>query len=231
MRGWLVAIGLTCLAGAAAAQPALTQPVSSEAAVLGPFKLPLPAGPWQEMKQIDLQQVKLDSGGVETTPTSRRLYVQMQGDQLAAILIIAGNDTETEVGWQPPKMCFRKDTFWSDDHNGWTQNYDCALVNHVVMRESPRTSDLMRAAYDAVRPSGGMPRQLVVAQFAEARSKHQLSVTVAFNPELAGLVSTRANWKTSEWQAARADAAHKAYLDQVATWAANYRTVVRAALP
>ncbi len=231
MRFWLAAIGLTLLAAPAMAQPALTQPVSDSTAAIGPFRLKLPAGPWQEIKQVDLQQVRLDGGGVETTPTSRRLYVQLQDGRFAAMLIVAGNDVETEVGWRPPPLCFRKDTFWSDDRNGWTPNFDCALVNHVVMHETGKTPELMRAAFEAARPAGGMPRQLVWAQFADARSRHQLSVTVAFNPELAGFEPSRANWKSSEWQASKADGAHKAYLGQVAAWAASYRTVVRDALP
>ena len=231
MRAWLVAIGLTLLAAPAVAQPALTQPPSGDIAAIGPFRLKLPAGPWQEVKQVDLQQVKVAGGGVETTPTSHRLYVQMQDGRFAAMLIVAGNDLETEVGWRPPPMCFRTDTYWSDDRNGWTQNYDCALVNHVVMRESGKTPELMRAAFEAARPAGGMPRQLVWAQFADARARHQLTVTVAFNPELAGFKSSRANWKDSEWQAGNADPDHQAYLDRVAAWAASYRSTVREALP
>ena len=231
MQGWMAAIGLSMLATHAMAQPALTEPVSNAAAELGPFKLKLPAGSWQEVKQVDQQQVKVAGGGTEQTPTSRRLYVQMQDGRVAATLIVAGSDLETQYGWQPPRLCFRKDIYWSDDRNGWTQNYDCAAVNHVVLRESGKTSDLMRAAFDVARANGGMPRQMVYAQFADARSKHTVSVTVAFNPELAGLPPSRASWKNSEWQASRADAAHKAYLDRVVAWASSYRTVVRDALP
>ena len=168
---------------------------------------------------------------METTPTTRRVYVQEEDGRFAAMLIFEGSTLETEFGWRPPPLCYRSDTFWSDDRNGWTPNYDCALVNHVGTRETDKTSELVRAAYAAVQQTGPLPKQLIWARFADARLKQQLSVSVAFNPTLVGLVPLAASWKDSEWQTAKADAAHKAYLDQVAAWAASYRDIVRDALP
>ena len=98
------------------------------------------------------------------------------------------------------------------------------------MRPS-HTAGLAKAAYDAVRLSGGMPKQVVRAEIGEGRSKRHVTVFVSFNPELADLPPSGSKWKNSEWQKGNADAAHAAYLDRVVAWTQAYRTTVREALP
>ncbi len=231
MRTAVFACLLTLLCATARAQPALTQPVSDQVVTLGAAHLHLPGGAWQEVSQEDHPLTRVNGGGWFNTPRTIHVYVQTQDGRLAAIMLAATNTLTAREGWAPPRLCNRTDTYWSDHRNGWTQNYDCALVNHVVMRETSTTSDLMRAAFDAAKPSGGMPNQLIRAEFADAHARNEIRVYVAFNPALAGLEPSHAGWKASEWQASNADAAHKAYLDRIAAWAQSYRTTVRDALP
>jgi hypothetical protein len=64
------------MATRAEAPRALTQPVSDEVAVIGSYRLKLPAGTWPEKKQIDRQQVRVNGGGWEATPNSRSRPLQ-----------------------------------------------------------------------------------------------------------------------------------------------------------
>ena len=231
MRSWVIAVGLTLLATPAVAQTPLTEPVSDQVATLGPVHLRLPAGQWQEVGQEDHGLTHVNGGGWFNTPRSLKMFVQTASGHVAAILLLEANTATARSGWAPPPMCSRTNTYWSDHRNGWTPNYDCALVNHYVMRERADTTGLMQAAFAAARAAGDMPKQMIRAEFADAESRNEIRVYVAFNPELAGLAPSNASWKNSEWQASKADAAHKAYLDQVVAWASSYRSVVRDALP
>ena len=214
----------------ASAQTALTQPLSGAYAEIGSIRLPLPAGEWQPVHDSQTQAYYV-GGGLSNTNSLHRLYIQTEGGRLAAMLLINTEAAETTYGWQPPRLCSRTDTYWSDNRNGWTNNYDCALVNHVVMRERETTQAATKAAFDAARGLGGMPKQMIRAEIAEGRSKHYINIAISFNPDLAGLPSSGAGWKASEWQKDRADPAHAAYLDRVAAWTASYRKTVRDALP
>ncbi len=230
MRGLAFAALFLAVATSASAQPALTQPLSGTYATLGDVRLRLPAGDWQPVQESETQAY-FDGGGLSNNNLLHRLYLQMEGGRLAATLLISTERVEAGYGWQPPRMCTRSDTYWADQRNNASLNFDCALVNHVVMRETPRTKGLAKAAFDAARMSGGMPKQVVRASIAEGRSKRHIAVVMSFNPELTGLPPSGANWKDSEWQKTRADAAHAAYLDRVVAWTQAYRTAVRDALP
>ena len=230
MRAWCVALAIAVASTQASAQALLTGPPSSDVVAVGPLRLHLPAGPWQEITQIE-GQAYFNGGTPGQTPTFRRLYIQTENGKVGALLVVGGNTALSMNGWTPPKMCTRTDTYWSGHRDGWTNNFDCALVTHVVMREGARTTVLMKAAYDTVRDSGGMPRQMIRAGFADATTTNAINVSVYFNPELAGLHASDPRRTRSEWQTSNLDAAHKAYLDKVVAWATSYRTFVRQAIP
>ena len=230
MRHSFVVGAVLAMMSQASAQTTLTQPVANTYADIGNIRLPLPAGQWQPVRDTETQAY-YDSGGLANTNTLHRLYIQTEGGRLAAMLVINTEANEASHGWRPPRLCSRTDTYWADNRDGWTNNYDCALVNHVVLREGERTAGLTKAAYDAARGVGGMPKQVIRAEIAEGRSKHYSNISVSFNPELAGFALSNAGWKTSEWGKGRADPAHAAYLDRVVAWTSAYRKTVRDALP
>jgi hypothetical protein len=214
----------------ASAQALLSAPMSGEIVTIPPFHFRLPAGEWRLVFQTETKAT-MNGGGLSQIPIRQSLYMQMEGTKLAAFLVLGGSAVESGGGWAPPRICSRTDTYWSGHRNGWTNNFDCVLVNHVRMREGPKMTDLMRAAFTAAGRAGGMPHQMIRADFADAGPKNEVFAEVYLNAELAGMSPSAASWSDSEWHIGNLDTVHKAYLDKVVAWAAAYRTVVRSALP
>jgi hypothetical protein len=234
MRRALIAAAAAVLiaaAGPASAQSWLNSPgsVGATTVEVGHAKLTLPPGEWK----LAAENTSMGRGAKGLTYVNR-VYYQVEGDRIAAMVGVRANATEKtghNVLLGAPKQCDRHDVFLNDDKNILQGTFDCMLVSHAMMTWGA-TDPLWGPARQAMAAVGGLPRPTVYAEFNKAGHSgwDSLVVQVFFNPAVAGFTSSTGQWADSEWHPNNATPDRVAYLNKVAVWARAYRAVVAKAL-
>lgn len=197
---------------------------SSGSVAVGVIRVPLPPGAWVPAAW---EGRAAQNSGQPGPGFDQRIFMHLEGGRIAALLFVSANLVPSAVGWVANKDCRRSDTYWSDNRNGWTRNFECTLVNHYVMPRGERVSGLWRQALDQAAKAGGLPDQMIVFEYTRASQINNLFVQVFFNPELSGLSSQGRNWRDSAWQVDNLSPERRTYLGRVRRWGEAYRSVLR----
>jgi hypothetical protein len=227
---WLLLL-LLAVPSAVRAQAWLDQPgaTGAQVAEVGTVRLTLPPGEWT--RASDQSRSYLN----QVTPLLERTYIQTDGKRVVAVVYLRANGGEASghntKGFRPAGSCFRTDVFLNESENVYPGQYNCLVVNHLMMTWDGDPPLVWQETIAKVAPFGGVPRLMIGAIFEMASPDRFgfISVWIYFNPATAGF-SGVANtaWRQSEWHRDNATPDHVAYLNKIAAWARAYRKVVAA---
>ena len=209
-----------------------TTPDVSGSVNVGSAKVALPPGTWT-LAAEEMRTGSSAAGGTISDKIQQKIFFQTENGRIASIVSISANVGYNNNGWVSPRACQRRDVVYTHNESEYSHSFDCLHINHqmAISARATTRSGVWSLAYDRVAKSARIPEQLVMAEFnCLSRNRGSfVTVIVYFNPELSGFISPDGAWLQSPWHKSRLDATHAAYIDGIARWAENYRTVIRAA--